>query len=287
MYRDALQTVGVVVPELMPVAMEEIIQYAGMGYPVDLIECWLEIGCGFFSRRSDGTRVTSFQNRLLGPDEIHDLKTGGAFPENDPFEIGMPFFETADMRFLILRADRSIVHQSGVLISESLERFLRDLIVDPEFWLRSLRRLLPNLKEHGLSPWLDQADDMVLVKTETGDETLPGQNLGNGIFRICCIPFRAYDIDHGDEVLRGQDGIFASVARKSGNCGFRFRTDREDDSIQRVVTVVEKYGCTVEFCPHGTVIGVNAPHGIDQEQISGILLQLEEAGNLEYETIRR
>lgn len=75
----------------------------------------------------------------MGPDEIIDLKRGWAYPENDPFDVGMPFFETADMRYLVLKDDGSVAHQSGAHMSDSLESFLRSILSAPEFWLEALR----------------------------------------------------------------------------------------------------------------------------------------------------
>lgn len=146
--------------------------------------------------------------------------------------------------------------------------------------------ITPNLEEHALSPWLDEADDVVLVEFDGMEETLPAKDLGGGKFQICCIPFRAYDIDRGDEVVRDDRGYFVSVAKKSGDCGFRFKTDRDANIIEKIVKVVEQYGCTVEFEPSGGLIAVNAPEGIDQELVSGVLATFEDAEYLTYETIR-
>ena len=139
-YQDAISSEGVVKPELYPVSATEISDMASsISFPPELVECWLQIGCGFFSRDGSGDRLTTFQNRLVGPDEILDLKEGGVFPEDDPFAVGTPFFETADMRYLVLKSDGSVAHQSGVWISDSLESFIRSVVEAPEFWLTRLR----------------------------------------------------------------------------------------------------------------------------------------------------
>lgn len=143
-----------------------------------------------------------------------------------------------------------------------------------------------NLCEHALSPWLDDADDVVLVEIAGIIETLPARELGGGKFKICCIPFSAYDIERGDEVVCDNRGHFISVSKKSGDCGFRFRTDRDGDTIEKIVKVVEEYGCTIEFDPSGRLIAVNAPEGIDQEMVSGVLATFEDSDYLTYETVR-
>lgn len=139
-YQNAMELPAAVSPRLSPVTLEEIsAMNAEIDFPTDLVECWLQIGCGFFSKNEAGERLTKFQNRLVGPDEILEMRDGDAFPEDSPFSVGMPFFETADMRFLVLAHDGSIVHQSGTHISDSLAMFLHDIVRDPEFWLAKLR----------------------------------------------------------------------------------------------------------------------------------------------------
>lgn len=86
-----------------------------------------------------GTASPTFRT-LVGPDEILELKEGGAYPETDPFDVGMPFFETADMRYLVLKEDGSVAHQSGVHVSDSLQSFLKEIVSAPEFWLAALRQ---------------------------------------------------------------------------------------------------------------------------------------------------
>ncbi|MNU40331.1 hypothetical protein D3C71_290440 [compost metagenome] len=143
-----------------------------------------------------------------------------------------------------------------------------------------------NCDEHALSPWLADADDFVLVPADGGFETLPARAFGDGTFEICCVPFRAYDIDQGDRVAKSEGDRLSSVIEKSGDCGFRFKTNRDENNIRKVVETIEAYGCTVEFAPSGAVIGVNAPVGTDQELVSGILATFEESDFLVYETIR-
>jgi hypothetical protein len=144
-----------------------------------------------------------------------------------------------------------------------------------------------DLEEHALSPWLAEADDFVLATTpEGGLETLPVKTVSTGVFEICCVPFHAYDLDKGDRVTRDQSDVVNSVVAKSGDCGFRFKTDADEDTIVRIVSVLEEHGATVEFKPTGGLVAVNAPVGTDQELISGVLATFEEADYLVYETIR-
>lgn len=115
-----------VFPHLYPVRSEEIaVMNAEISFPTELVDCWLEIGCGFFSKNEAGERLTNFQNHLLGPDEILEMKDGGAFPEDNPFDMGMPFFETADMRFLIIRrTDQLFINPASISVIHSHRSFM-------------------------------------------------------------------------------------------------------------------------------------------------------------------
>jgi hypothetical protein len=144
-----------------------------------------------------------------------------------------------------------------------------------------------NLEEHALSPWLAEADDIVLaIIPEGGLETLPVKTVSEGVFEICCIPFHAYDLDKGDHVTRDHLDVVSSVVAKSGDCGFRFKTDADENTIFRIISVLAESGATVEFKPDGGLVAVNAPVGTDQEMISGVLATFEDAEYLVYETIR-
>jgi hypothetical protein len=148
-------------------------------------------------------------------------------------------------------------------------------------------RTLFRVDEHALSPWLAQADDFVFAAAPEGTfETIPVRTLQDGVFEICCIPFHAYNLDRGDRVTRDTSDAVDSIVAKSGDCGFRFKTDADEDTIVRIVSVLEKHGARVEFKPAGGLVAVNAPPGSDQELISGVLATFEDAGYLVYETIR-
>lgn len=128
-YLEAISGFSEVVPELEPISSGEISEFADkITFHPDLVQCWLQIGCGFFSKDISGARLTSFQNRLMGPDEIEEL---GAFP----FALGVPFFEIAFMTYIVIQPDGVIVHECGTHISDNLEVFLYDLVREPEFWL--------------------------------------------------------------------------------------------------------------------------------------------------------
>jgi hypothetical protein len=143
----------------------------------------------------------------------------------------------------------------------------------------------PFLAEHALSPWLEVADDYVMAPVDGGHETLPVRSLGDGRYEVCCVPFFVYDVDKGDVVTRDADSVFQGVSWKSGDVGFRFRSEADHETIAEVVEVLERAGAIVEFDPSGRVVCVNAADTI-ASTISGMLLSLEEQDVLEYETVR-
>lgn len=147
-------------------------------------------------------------------------------------------------------------------------------------------KLRPNLAEHGLSPWLDEANDFVFVPLEgEGYETIPVKALGDGTFRVCCVPFFVYDLNQGDLVAKDAADILLEVRSKSGNCDFRFRSEEGQDTIRAIVDVLEGAGTTVEFEPWGRLVCVSVPPAVDASRISGYLQSLEEAGTLRYEAV--
>jgi hypothetical protein len=135
-YMEIVQNVTLTVPELQSIDSKWVASLEKkLSVPMELFTCWAEIGCGFFSRNAAGERLTDFQNRFLGPDEIEDLLDVGVFDGPDPFSEGIPFFETADMGYFVLRADGAVYSVYKKRISSSLASFLDGLMADPEFWL--------------------------------------------------------------------------------------------------------------------------------------------------------
>lgn len=145
-----------------------------------------------------------------------------------------------------------------------------------------------DLTEHALSPSLGEADDYVLFKLPDGNiETLPAKKIAEGIFKICCVPFHAYDLDHGDRVSCDKDNFFSHVIEKSGDCGFRFKSNcKDEETLSNIVAVLESYGAILEFMPTGDLIAVNSPTDIDPSKISGLLASFEDGDYLMYETVR-
>ena len=137
---------------------------------------------------------------------------------------------------------------------------------------------------HSLSPWLAEADDRLLAMTEEGVmECLPVKRMGGDLFRLCCVPFLIYDVDRGDVVV-GRHGKFVSLSEKSGDVGFRFIAD--EDVVSKVSLVVAEMGCSMERAPDGRVVAINVPVGADAPEMSAALQGLEDAGYLQFETVR-
>lgn len=59
-YLDVSKIPGVVKPELYPVTRDEIDEIVSIEFPRELIDCWLQIGCGFFPETmTEGVSQTS------------------------------------------------------------------------------------------------------------------------------------------------------------------------------------------------------------------------------------
>ena len=103
-----------------------------------LVSFWRVVGYGFFVFGDADERLTTFANRLMHPIEIPDLFDANAFEDENPFELGFPFFETADGYYMVLKDDGSIHYQEGGLIADSLEQFIASILDDPEFYVSKL-----------------------------------------------------------------------------------------------------------------------------------------------------
>lgn len=140
---------------------------------------------------------------------------------------------------------------------------------------------------HAMSPWLGDADVVVSAPTEAGGvEYLPAKRLDVNAFKICCVPFEVYDIDQGDVVECTSEGLVRRMISKSGSVGFRFRSDQSHEAVREIVHAIREVGCEVEFAADGSVVAVNVPLRVSASHVSGLLLAFEEAGLLEYETVR-
>ena len=99
----------------------------------------------------------------------------------------------------------------------------------------------------------DRVQVVVSVPPGTGAdlEALWATPLGNGLYRIDNIPFSAYGLHLGDEVLAeaGQAGLrMVEVARRGGHSTYRVLAwpGSALDQIEERLGVIESLGCGVE-----------------------------------------
>ena len=129
--------------------------------------------------------------------------------------------------------------------------------------------------------WLAVAEDRVQISiplppgASAEDEALWATPLGGGTYRIENIPFSAYGLSLGDEVIasRGRNGLrIARVARRAGHSTYRVLVwpdvdvARADEMIGRV----ELAGCGVERATQRW-IAIDVPPSADRAQVLDLL----------------
>ncbi len=112
-------------------------------------------------------------------------------------------------------------------------------------------------------------------------------------FVICCIPFFVYDLALGDEVAvsASPTGSYKmdKVVRQSGHYTFRVFLGGNDDAWEAISDEINQratqLGCLYEWFS-ARLVALDAPMERAARALSGFLLQLQEAGQLHYETGR-
>jgi hypothetical protein len=125
--------------------LEENIEKAelrtGLSFPTPMKEFWRELGCGFITQSLDGSRQTDQVNLMMGPLTVVDAIFSEGIYGLAPVEEGLiPFFDTGDSNLIALKATPDggwevVTAYSSTPIRPSLDAFLKDLLVDPEFYL--------------------------------------------------------------------------------------------------------------------------------------------------------
>ena len=108
-------------------------------------------------------------------------------------------------------------------------------------------------------------------------------------FEVCCIPFFAHDLSIGDKVETQREGQFDYIIKRvvqcSGHITFRvwFGESNSPSIRDEVIREARDRGCLVEWYS-ANLLGISANSEETARQISGYLLELENAGSLSYET---
>ena len=151
-----------------------------------------------------------------------------------------------------------------------------------------------NIKVH-LSPLLKGKANFLIHAKCGGEgeevfwEQIWAKQISESEFEVCCIPFFVYDLSIGDKVETQREGQFdyliKGVVQCSGHITFRvWFGDSNSPSIRdEVIGEALSRGCLVEW-HSANLLGISANSEETARQISGYLLELENAGSLSYET---
>lgn len=137
-----------------------------------------------------------------------------------------------------------------------------------------------------------------LIRAELADdessrkwEQLWARQLSADTFELCCIPFFAYDLALGDEVITGPKGesryVIQHVVRPSRRfcCRVWFGDSPDVSVTDEIVGMVKQLDLLAEFYS-ANLLAIDAPSKAVAHQLSGVLLQQEKLGRLKYETGR-
>lgn len=155
---------------------------------------------------------------------------------------------------------------------------------------------MDELKKHPHPVWGEHADFALQLRIETGNpnldnppryEELPVQDLTEGFYRICCIPFFVYDLALGD-VLHLVDGKLDGVAQESGQHTFRAYFGRAFMPAARSVLIDELAimpGVFIEWYSND-LLGLSAENDAVANDLARWLETAMSRGQLQYETGR-
>jgi hypothetical protein len=150
---------------------------------------------------------------------------------------------------------------------------------------------------HQTPVWREQTDFIIHIEIEADNpererhwEQLWAKQVDEARFRVCCIPFFAYDLSLGDEVETRSEGekryIVRRVVKASGNYTFRVWFGASNDLTIRdeVMDRIERSGWLFEWYSENLLaISVESARAQD---VADYLFRQEQLGRLVYETGR-
>jgi hypothetical protein len=112
------------------------------------------------------------------------------------------------------------------------------------------------------------------------------QGVGEGRFKLCCIPFRAYGLSLGDEVGLSADGVtVVQVYAKSGNRTMRALLMPGSDAreiVEKICENISQLRLESEWSGDRHV-AVNIPEGVDLSKLIELADKYESDGRLYWE----
>lgn len=123
----------------------------------------------------------------------------------------------------------------------------------------------------------------------TSPESLWAEALGDGRYRIRNSPWYIYGIGFEDVVRAHPDASgmleFDEVVERSGSSTFRImlRDGTDEAKFQRFWQPLQDLGCTYEHAK-GRLLAIDAPPGVDLDQVAALLAEGEKAAVWDWET---
>ena len=140
----------------------------------------------------------------------------------------------------------------------------------------------------------DNADGLVKVAFRlvsgawhgSATESIWAEPVGSGKYRLCNVPFYAFDVSYGDVVEAAEEDsrlTFASVVRRSGHSTYRLLTNEAHrDQFERFWMQLAECRCTYEE-GHRPLLAVDVPAGADIFKVYKRLEEGEIAGVWSFE----
>lgn len=149
-----------------------------------------------------------------------------------------------------------------------------------------------SIATHQSPVWRDEANFIIVAKLEEGRwEQLWARQKADNVFKLCCIPFFAYNMALGDEVETSDTPekryVISRVTNPSGHLTFRVWFKGDDWKIQEELeTQAKALGCQAERSSEH-LLAFDAPDVQTAQLFADRLAAKAQAGEIVYETGRQ
>lgn len=142
-------------------------------------------------------------------------------------------------------------------------------------------------RTHSKPVWRDSANALVQASLERAEisEQLWCEEIGDGLFRVCCIPFFLRNVALGD-VIKASDYLFESVQTSSGRYVFRlFFKEEQRKWRQQTIEELHRSNFLTEWYSEG-LLAVDAENERRASMMAAFLMDCRNRGYLTFETGR-
>lgn len=137
--------------------------------------------------------------------------------------------------------------------------------------------------------WRDKSNFIIGAPIEANDDGVSGEQLwahqlGERLFRICCIPFFVYDLALDDVVETDADFEVIRVVTRSGRYVFRVYFNTPDSTYRDGITARLAQAGSLLVWSSANLLAVDAEDESAAARVADFLWQEEQTGKLVYET---